>query len=168
MIEKIKHLLKENRIKEIYLVGFIDEENGLLEFCPDLRFLYFEFADGFVECRSVEQYSRLQLKIVDSVRHDFEVDEDMFAATSRASELFLDNPDLMTNEISSLIVYDLRESETEVNCLALEMQLKSGQFIFMDPAFLHGISAGSHNQKELWKMNLLEGIDPTAIKQVLF
>ncbi|WP_321388020.1 hypothetical protein [uncultured Enterococcus sp.] len=167
-MEQIKKLLKENRIKEVYLVGFVDEVNGVFEFCPDLRFLYFEFAEGIVECRSVEQCSRLQLKIVDSIRHDFEIDEDMFAATSRAGELILDNPELLTNEIARLTAYGLKQADGEMNCLALEMQLKSGQFIFIDPTFLHGISVGSHNQKKLWKENLLDRLAVEASECSVF
>ncbi|MBP1048415.1 hypothetical protein I6N96_19215 [Enterococcus sp. BWM-S5] len=167
MIEQIKQLLDGSRIKEIYLVWVMDTEAGLLEFYPDLRFLYLEFATGIIECRSVEQYSRLKLSLVDSVRYDFEIDEDMFRATSRAGELILDNPDLLTNEITSLTFYDVKESEKEVHCLALEMQLKSGQFIFIDPTFLHGIGIGGYNQKKLWRENLPEGLEVKAKRVAL-
>ncbi|WP_086347926.1 hypothetical protein [Candidatus Enterococcus clewellii] len=167
-MDRIIQLVKGNRLKEVYLTGFIDEVDGQLEFCPDLRFLYFEFASGFLECLSIEQYSRLQLKIVDSVKHDFEIDEDMFAGISRAGDLILDVPDSQTNEIIKIVVYDLNVSEVQITCVALSLWLRSGQHIFLDPSFLQGIGSGSDSQKDYWEENLKEHRKVERPESVLF
>lgn len=168
MKQQLIQLLKNSRIEEIYLSGFIDEEDGVLEFRPDLRVLFVEFSFGILAFQSTEQYSKLVIRKVDSIEYDADLDEDMSAGVCRASELILDDPDLLTNDIVKMSFYDLEEAENEIICTALGLWLRSGQYIFLDPSFLHGIGIGSNSQEKQWRENLLKETKPSTVEIVVF
>jgi len=92
MINKLKRLILENCLDDIYLTGFVDIEDGIAEFYSEKRFLYFKFGDQFIEFESIDQFSRLRISIVNSVRHEFEIDEDMLPGKTRISEVVFKNP----------------------------------------------------------------------------
>ncbi|MCY9591348.1 hypothetical protein [Paenibacillus chitinolyticus] len=46
-LKEIKHTIQNNRLDDIYLVGFIDsEEDGLAEFVASMNYLFLEFGDN--------------------------------------------------------------------------------------------------------------------------
>ena len=153
MIEYLKKIVKNNNIEDIYLTGFVDVEDGIAQFYHDLRFIYFEINSKYIEFESINQFSKLRIKIVDSVAHDFEIDEDMMKAKSSVSEIILSDTMANGNDIDNIIFYNLEEQE-ELICDAMEIKLVNGQVIFLDPSYYFGINIGGKEQKEIWKFNL--------------
>jgi len=167
MIEYLKRIVKDNNIEDIYLTGFVDIEDGIAQFYHDLRFIYFEVNSKYIEFESINQFSKLRLKIVDSVEYNFEIDEDMMKAKSSVSEIILSDTMANGNNINSIIFYNLEErEEEELICDAVEIKLVNGQVIFLDPSYYFGINIGGKEQKEMWKINLkeTENITETYIK----
>lgn len=157
MIEYLKRIVKDNNIEDIYLTGFIDVENGIAQFYQDLRFIYFEINSKYVEFESINQFSKLRIKIVDSIAYDFEIDEDMMIAKSSISQIILNDTMAEGNHIVDIIFYNLEEQE-ELICDALEIELANGQVIFLDPSFYFGINIGGKEQKQMWKNNLKDAV----------
>lgn len=155
MIEDLKRTLKDNNIEDIYLTGFVDIENGIAQFYHDLRFIYFELSSRYIEFESVNQYSKLRIKIVDSVSYNYEIDEDMIRGKSSVSEVILSDTMAKGNSIDNIIFYNLEEQE-ELICDAIEINLVNGQVIFLDPSYYFGINIGGKEQKQKWKFNLEE------------
>lgn len=155
MIEDLKRTLKDNNIEDIYLTGFVDIENGIAQFYHDLRFIYFELNSRYIEFESVNQYSKLRIKIVDSVSYNYEIDEDMIRGKSSVSEVILSDTMAKGNSIDNIIFYNLEEQE-ELICDAIEINLVNGQVIFLDPSYYFGINIGGKEQEQKWKINLQE------------
>jgi hypothetical protein len=156
MIENLKKVVKNNDIEDIYLTGFIDIEDGIAQFYPDLRFIYFEINSKFIEFESINQYSKLKIKIVNSVNHNFEIDEDMMKGKSSIREIILTQDGAIGNCINIIKFYNLEEKEEELICDAIEIKLENKQVIFLDPSFYFGINIGGAEKKEVWKDNLNE------------
>lgn len=165
MIEYLKRIVKNNNIEDIYLTGFIDIEDGVAQFYHDLRFVYFEINTKYIEFESINQFSKLKLKVVDSVKYNFEIDEDMMRAKSSVSEIILSDTMANGNDIDNIIFYNLEDQE-ELLCDAIEIKLVNGQVIFLDPSYYFGINIGGKEQKQMWKINLkeTENISETYIK----
>ena len=153
MIEYVKGIIKDRKIEDIYLTGFADVENGVVQFYPDLRFIYFEFDTKYMEFESINQFSKLRVKIVDSIAHNFEIDEDMMKAKSSVSEIILRDTMAIGNDIDAITFYNL-EQKKELICDAMEIKLVNGQIIFLDPSYYFGINIGGDEQKQVWKLNL--------------
>jgi hypothetical protein len=160
MIKDLKRIIENNNITDIYLTGFVDTEDGVVEFFSDARFIYFEFANEFIEFESVNQFSRLRIKIVQSVRHEFEIDEDMKPGKASIGVVILTDIMAIDNKVKSICFYNLQESENELNCDALYLKLLNGQEIFLDPTFYFGINIGGNEQKKFWIENLPDGVIP--------
>lgn len=158
MIRDIKKIVKDNNIEDIYLTGFVDIEDGIAQFYHDLRFIYFEINSKYIEFESINQFSRLKVKIVDSVEHNFEIDEDMIKAKSSVSEIILNDTMANGNDIDNIVFYNLEEQE-ELICDAIEINLVNGQVIFLDPSYYFGINIGGKEQKRMWKLNLKENVN---------
>ena len=155
MIEYLKSVVKDKDIENIYLTGFVDIEDGMAQFYPDLRFVYFEINSKYIMFESINQFSKLKIKIVNSVEHNFEIDEDMMKAKSSISEIVLNDTMANGNDIDNIILYNL-ENMKELICDAIEIKLVNGQVLFLDPTYYFGINIGGKEQKEIWKSNLNE------------
>ena len=154
-MEHLKRVVKGYNIEDIYLTGFVDVEDKIAQFYHDLRFLYFEINSKYIEFESINQFSKLKLKIVDSVQQNYEIDEDMMRAKSSISEIILSDAMANGNDIDNIIFYNL-EKEDELICDAVEIELVNGQVIFLDPSYYFGINIGGKEQKQIWKNNLKE------------
>ncbi|NFO86380.1 hypothetical protein FDC58_10240 [Clostridium botulinum] len=166
MIENLKKVVNNNDIEDIYLTGFIDIEDGIAEFYPDLRFIYFEINSKFIEFQSINQYSKLRIKIVNLVNHNFEIDEDMMKVKSSVSKIILTQDGAIGNCIDTIKFYNLEEKKEELICDAIEITLENKQVIFLDPSFYFGINIGGTEKKEVWEDNFNEKtlIKNTCIK----
>ena len=104
---------------------------------------------------SVEQYSRIKMKITDEISYDYEIDEDMTRARSSVSEIILNDTMSEGNIMEQIIFYNLDEQQNkdELICDAIEITLVNGQTLFLDPSYYFGINIGGNRQKELWKLN---------------
>lgn len=154
MKDKLRKLVSTNPLEDIYLSGFVDIEDGTAEFYPDMRYLYFLLGDEFIEFQSFEQSSKMKIMLTDSVMHKFEIDEDMMPAKASVNETILVDT-LADNRIKELFLYNSTTiCENEIICDAVQVNLVSGQQIFLDPTFYYGIGVGGIAQKEWWKNNL--------------
>jgi hypothetical protein len=166
MIESMKQLFKNNPLSDVYLAGYIDIEDGIADFSSDLRFLYFEFGEKLIEFESINQYSKLSLKIVDSVQYHFEIDEDMLPGRSSVRHIILTDSMSATNFVKSAICYNMEVVDKQLICDGLQVSLINGQEIFLDPSFYFGINIGGLEQKKFWFENLINNSSPkeTVIK----
>jgi hypothetical protein len=154
MIEHLKEFINGMELNDVILVGFVDIVNGEAEFYPDLRFMYFKFTSGFIEFESIEQYSKLKLRITNAIQYNFEVDEDMIRGKSSISEIVLEDTMDSNNIIKDLVFYNLECKCNEIICDAMEIILLNGQTIFLDPSYYFGVNIGGMRQKERWESNL--------------
>ncbi|GAA0177167.1 hypothetical protein SH2C18_04430 [Clostridium sediminicola] len=154
MREKLRKLVNLNTLEDIYLSGFVDIEDGVAEFYPNMRYLYFSLGDVYIEFQSVEQFSKMKIIITDSVRHEFEIDEDMIPSKASINEVILVDT-LADNRIKEMLLYNISSiCDNDIICDAVQINLISGQKIFLDPTFYYGIGIGGTLQKEWWENNL--------------
>ena len=160
MKDKLRELVNLNSLEDIYLTGFVDIEDGIAAFYPDMRYLYFLLGDEFIEFQSVEQSSKMKIIITDSVMHKFEIDEDMMPAKASINETILVDT-LADNRIREFFLFNISSScEKEIICDAVQLNLVSEQQIFLDPTFYYGIGLGGIVQKKWWENNLANGLPP--------
>lgn len=164
MLGEIKNVISNNSLYNIYLTGFVDnEDDGVAQFYPDMRFLYLEFGDKMVEFYKFEpinQSSRLRIMIVNSIRHEFDL-EDVVPGRTKINEVIFKNP-LADNRVTKMYCFNFEENDGELLCDALHIKLSNGQDIFLDPGFL-GINIGGLDVKQVWEENLANGVLPEEI-----
>lgn len=154
MLQHILKVIKEKTIEDINVPGFISlEENGVYEFTPMLTFIYIKFGEAYLEFESIEQYSKLKITEVPSIRHQFDLVEDLYPAVSSIIDLVLIDPMSLTNIVSSIQIYNLEETENEIICDSILIKLRNEQVLFFDPTFLSGINIGGMEQYEFWRSN---------------
>ncbi|MCR8845346.1 hypothetical protein NQ117_16820 [Paenibacillus sp. SC116] len=155
MLKEIAEVMRKFCLDEIYLTGFIDfEENQLSEFVANPDYLIFEFGGQLINIQSIEQYSKLSITKVDTIKIDIDL-EDVIPAKSRISGVIFNNP-MMDNKIAKIELFNLEVNNCELICDALKLILSNNQEIFLDPSFL-GINIGGSEVEELWKYNLPDG-----------
>lgn len=156
IVEKIRSDLKENPLQDIITVGFTDVEEGVIKYYPDLQWLYFKFEECTIEFRSVEQYSKLQVRFIDEINTQLDIDEDMIEGFSSILNLVLTGGEMtMHKDIKKIRFINMMIKEDHIICDALKIILKNNQMLFLDPSFLHGISIGGIEQETYWKDNFL-------------
>ncbi|WP_321388940.1 hypothetical protein [uncultured Enterococcus sp.] len=161
MLKKLKEKLQNNIIEDIYVTGYLYEnDEGINEFSPTMDFLYFEFEDYYVEIHALDQDIKIELNVVDSINYNFEVDEDMVASKSTVGQLILDME--TGNSIANIKFYNLEEKNDSLICEALELRLENGQLIFCDSLSYDGLNIGGNRQRDIWEYNLS---DDKEIKQ---
>jgi len=163
----LKEKYKINKpIEDIIVVGGIDKDDEVIEFRKDLRFLYFKFDTFFLKLKSVNQYSKLELSIVDKIAYDYEIDGDEVYAKTSVFEIILNDPMSLENIIKKMFFYNLEEDNDSIICDALEMVLENGQCICIDPSFLQGINIGGIEIIKQWKDNYSDrqGIEETILE----
>ncbi|MFC4776113.1 hypothetical protein ACFO9Q_04950 [Paenibacillus sp. GCM10023252] len=165
MLQNILSIIKSKPIKDINLTGFIYlEDDGIYEFTPMLRFVYVKFGEVYLEFESINQYSRLKITVVPSIRHNFELVEDFFPAISSISDLVFINSTSISNIVSSITLYNLEEYENEITCDSTMIKLRNEQVLFFDPTFISGINIGGTEQYEFWRINNTEEKQEKYIK----
>ena len=165
MLDQVINVIRSNSFDSIYLTGYLDyEDDEVAQFYSDMRFLYFEFGDKMVEFykyEPVNQASKLRVTVVDSVRHEFDL-EDVVPGKSKINGIIFKNP-LADNRVEKMYCFNLKEKDGEFLCDALHIKLCNGQDIFLDPGFL-GINIGGLDVKQVWEDNLMNGVVPEEIR----
>ena len=150
MFERFLNLVKNNNFEEIYLIGMFDDVDN--EFVSSGKFIYFEFGNEFVELEIIENYSKISIKIVDSIKPEIISFDEIPCKTKIGNIIFL-NPLATSNKIKRISFYDLEKKENEIITDALFVKLINDQDIFVDPCFF-GFTIGGVEQKKLWEENL--------------
>ncbi|MCL2321072.1 MAG: hypothetical protein FWC47_03075 [Oscillospiraceae bacterium] len=150
MFENFLNLVKNNNFEEIYLIGMFDEVDN--EFVSSAKFIYFEFGSEFVELEAIEGYSKISIKIVDSIKPEI-VSFDEIPCKSKIGNITFLDPLATSNKIKKISFYNLEKRENEVITDVLFIKLINDQEIFIDPRFF-GFTIGGIEQKELWEGNL--------------
>ena len=156
LIAKLTNLLKTTEFTDIYFVGYVDGEENPTSFHPALEILFFEFEDCFLRLQSVEQYSRIDLKLTADIDFDFPFDmeeEDIPASVSMGDSL-LDGTTMTTHKVVKVRLFGLTDDQGAIKCDALEFTLSTGQVLFVDPTYEFGFKLGSAAQEQVWSDNL--------------
>ncbi|MGG4451215.1 hypothetical protein [Brevibacillus porteri] len=164
MLEELVDIFKSGSIQDIYLLGFVDIEDGVADFCPDMRYYYFEVGEKYIEFESINQYSKLSVRIVDSIRYQFEIDEDMLPCKISVSQIILTDSMSAKNTVKSFVINGMESNDNnQIVCNSLQLNLDNGQELFIDPSFYYGINIGGAEQREFWIENLPDGTKPDEI-----
>ncbi|MCC3379670.1 hypothetical protein ACFQ5D_18800 [Paenibacillus farraposensis] len=165
MLEKLVDIFKSDSIQDIYLLGFVDIEDGVADFCPDMRYYYFEVGEKYIEFESINQYSKLIVRIIDSIRYQFEIDEDMLPCKTSVSQIILTDSMSAKNTVKSFVINGMESNDNnQIVCNSLQLNLDNGQELFIDPSFYYGINIGGAEQRKFWNENLADG---TKIDEVI-
>ncbi|MHA7579813.1 hypothetical protein ACX12E_05390 [Paenibacillus vandeheii] len=158
-LDHIKNTMGNNHLDNIFITGFIDpEDNGSAEFVANTDQLFLQFGGELVKIESIEQYSKILLKIVDDIQVTIDL-EDVIPAKSKIGSLIFKNP-LIDNKVSKLVLFNMEVENAGVVCDALKLVLTNQQEIFFDPSFL-GLNIGSSEVEELWRDNQKEDFMPS-------
>ncbi|ASJ52796.1 hypothetical protein BP422_04040 [Brevibacillus formosus] len=164
MLEELVEIFKSESIQDIYLLGFVDIEDGVADFCPDMRYYYFKVGEKYIEFESINQYSKLSVKIVDSIRYQFEIDEDMLPCKTSVSQIILTDSMSAKNTVKNLVINGMESNDNnQIVCNSLQLNLDNGQELFIDPSFYYGINIGGAEQRKFWIENLPDGTKPDEI-----
>lgn len=165
MLDNLVDIFKSGSIQDIYLLGFVDIEDGVADFCPDMRCYYFAVGEKYLEFESINQYSKLSVRIVSSIRYQFEIDEDMLPCKTSVSQVILTDSMSAKNTVKSFIINGLELNDTQqLVCNSLQLNLDNGQELFIDPSFYYGINIGGVEQRKFWIENLT---DDTKLDEIV-
>lgn len=144
---------KHKQILDIISVGAVSTDERIVDYYPDLRILYIKLNDGYIMFLSIEQYSKMQVKFVDKLEYEYEIEESMSYARSSILDIVLIGRDMEGNRINNILYYEKEENVNNsdaIYCKACEIVLENGQIIFLDPGFLCGISIGGVEKKKYY------------------
>ncbi len=144
------NLSNNSEITDIIICGTVDNDDNIFQFYFDLRVVYVECGSNYLRLESVNQYSMLNFSVVDYIKFDYEIDEDMHRARSSVKDIVLDNSGAVGNNIHEIVLYDRIERDI---CAAMKIRLENGQEIFIDPSYIFGINIGGEKQHTIWKNN---------------
>lgn len=151
MFEEFCDLIKNNNFEEIYLIGMFDDVDS--EFVASSSFIYFEFENKFVQLEEIENYSKIKIKIVDSIKPEDVFDDEEIHCKSRIGNIIFMNPLAASNKIKKISFYGLEKREDEIITDVLLIKLVNDQDIFIDPSLL-GFTIGGIERKAFWEENL--------------
>lgn len=157
MLKSINELVKRSNVDDFYTIGYVDNEKGIFCYHPDLRLLYLEINSKYIEFESIEQYSKLSVKIVERMEHKYKESLEDEVCISSMGDVILVSTQFEENRINKMIFYGLEDDR--LICDALELMIRE-QMVFLDPGFLIGIGIGGIEQKQYWKENYQERIFP--------
>ncbi|SFE87016.1 hypothetical protein SAMN04487969_108141 [Paenibacillus algorifonticola] len=144
---KVDIIFCRDDVLAIYLLGFVDTEDGVADFCPNTRYYYFEVGEKYIEFESINQYSKLSVRIVDSIRYQFEIDEDMLPCKTSVSQIILTDSMSAKNTVKSFVINGIESNDNQqIVCNSLQLNLNNGQELFIDPSFYYGINIGGGEQ----------------------
>jgi hypothetical protein len=154
MFEILKSKLCRNPIEDIVTVGFVDLSDAILKYYPRLKWIYFEFANFFMEFESIEQYSKLRVKFAESITVQGDLEDGMRETISSVIDIVLTGGEMACGkDVKRMIFFNLICSGEAFICDALKIILTNDQILFLDPTFVHGISFGGASQEQCWKEN---------------
>lgn len=156
MIAKIKKTISSNKLEDVILSGITSIEDGVAEFLPITKYIYLEFGDSIIEIQSSEQYSKIQIRLVNSVIREPEF-EDVLPSYCSIANIVLMNP-IERQNVKSISFINLVEEDTYDECDVFEIVLINGQILFFDPTFF-GINIGGTKQKEFWLARRDENVE---------
>jgi len=150
MLDVLESIISCNKLDDIVITGVTSIEDGTAEFIPNMKSVYFNFEDTLLEFESVEQYSKISIKKVESLKLTSEFEDVIPSSTSISRIVFMNSID--SNKVKSIGLINQHEYSEGIECDAVEIILENNQMIFIDPMFF-GINLGGEEQKRLWEEN---------------
>jgi hypothetical protein len=175
-INIVTNLLKDRKLTNIFVSGYLDKCKSTTYFHPMLRFLYLQFEDIILEVSSVDQYWNVEIAVVDHIKCKFEIDEDDEFCISSIYQMVVNYPDWenMFDELQVFAGDDSRLDKGVVRRVALRLKCRGSDnmtdTIFIDPQNTFGIKLGGEIELGNWKAeNLLDnsGADGDASPGIL-
>ena len=154
LINLLKEILDNYAIEDIYVFGFVENEDGIYKFHQDLRQIYFEVNNNYIEVLSLED-GLLRIKITDKMDYYFKynlIEEDFSVCISSIFNMVTYGEGTIA-KAENIILYNYSEIKDNIICNALEINFMNRDVIFMDPLYIHGIGIGGIEQKNFWLRN---------------
>ncbi len=145
-------LLRFSTLDDVLVAGFIDDDEDPVGFHGVLTAAYLDFAGVLIEIRAAESDGTLVVTPVAQVRHHFELDESMRPAVASIQEIVIEDPD-GDCAVTVLRLWDAGPGDGHISCSAFEVDLASGQELFVDPTFHFGLRIGGGKQRRNWSSN---------------
>ncbi len=144
--------LAATSLDDVFVAGFLDDEESPPRFHGQFRLMYLELGNRLVELRCVEDTGTVKLTSVSGFSNAHDLDDDARPCVMSLRALVLDDPDA-NNEIEELKLFGATFNAHDVTCSAAEFVLKNGQVLFLDPSYHFGIRFGGGEQRDLWCKN---------------
>ena len=128
-------------ILDIITVGSVDIESNPSDICTNNMLLYLEFPEGLLLFSSIVQMSELGITQEESIKFDYEIDEDDLYSKMSISNFIL------RDTISDVCIVKIIEYLVDGKLKAIEFNLKNNQMLFIDPTYYTGIKLGGEDIK---------------------
>jgi hypothetical protein len=149
-LHEITELLSASPLADILVPGFFSPDDRYPIFHPQPMTVYLVFKDGIIECKSVDQYDHLRMKVASAIHLDVVADEDDEIGLTSDFELFLG--DAYNSARCTHLRYFTDPDSDPMNGL-----IKCGEFcfersksVFLDPTHTFGIHIGNSEQRDRW------------------
>jgi hypothetical protein len=139
-------------VSDILVPGFVDQDEQPVRFRSLPHVVYFECGSVYMKMEIISTTGLMRITISDKLDMPIGIEEDMTAAVTSLREQCLDDVD-SENGLDSIRFWGLLEEENGLRCAAAQLDLVSGQQIFVDPSYHFGIRIGGPRQKEIWREN---------------
>lgn len=150
-ISDLQTTLLGKPLDDIIVPGFFESGASPMQFHANYRILYFDLGGVFLRASVIRDEGEVLLTLVDKPGPDaYPDDEDLVPAISSIREVALTNPNA-GNEVSSIHLWNARDTESGVACAAVRFDMTSGQRLFVDPSYFFGIRLGGLQQEKIWQ-----------------
>jgi hypothetical protein len=139
---EILRVLESEPLQDIYSPGYLDDERleGLMCFIPAHETLYLEFQSGFLKLENISPMDMMTLDFVTEIEthNEFEVVDSDFYIGSVLRLNLVDDSEHWIDEMT--LFFDEESPGEQGNVVrGLELVLRRGEYLFLDPYGLTGI-----------------------------
>jgi hypothetical protein len=139
---EILRVLESEPLRDIYSPGFLDDERleGVMCFVPMHETLYLKFQSGFLKLENISTMNMMTLDFVTGIEthNEFEVvDSDFYIGSMLRLNLVYDGEHWIDEMTLFFDKDNLDEQDIAVH--GMELVLRRGEYIFLDPYGLTGI-----------------------------
>ena|SRR5215208_6439421 len=144
--------LKGTALSDILIPGFLDQEETPVRFraLPDA--VYLDCEGTLIELQTVRTTGTMRIALAEAVRAHPDLEEEMPPAVASLGQQLLNDTE-NSHPLTAIRLWNVRGSEADLTCEALQLDLANGQQVFIDPTYHFGIRIGGTEQREIWREN---------------
>lgn len=161
--DELCRIFKNREIEEFYSVGYVEIDSGRAEYICMNNLLFIEVDNQYMRLESVENDWRLKIDFVRDIEYPEDSVADLIKAKTKVGNYILASGTEFRgqNYVEKIYLYNWIDKTSNI-CDALELKLKNGQCIFIDPRFF-GIKIGNESQKHIWFDNYGENVNINSV-----
>ena len=162
MVSQIERLLTE-MIDKVLAIGCFKDETGEVILLSDT--LYIKFDSAYLKLEDYGTGAGLVLSVCKELDFEWIFEDTKPAHVDISNFVFEDS--FVDCSVSSMVLYNVVEEEGSIRSDVLQLELDTGQTLFIDPCYLDGLNIGGRSKCEKWLGQFSDKDQPEVLRIVI-